>query len=147
MTWGAFQFASISLWWLLAIVAVLLSLAAVYFKLSRMPWFRSRRLTVCIVLSVLAHVVLIAAAYMSKLFELPVIAGDGAIRVTWEETVEPHPGETSAAEVPLHDAKPEILADLATEFVANVSPEEAPIQSFEIPVEPFLEALPRRSRC
>ena len=79
MTLGFVHLGGFSLWWLLGILAILPLLALVYFKLTRMPWFSSHRLTVCIILSILAHIVLLTGAYMVKLFELPTVLGDGAI--------------------------------------------------------------------
>lgn len=142
MTWGFVQLGGLSLWWLIAISAILLLLAAIYVKLTRMPWFRSHRLTVCIALSVLAHIVLITGAYMAKLFELPTIAGDGAIRVTWEDAYESRPGESRTEPLPIPDIQRDVEPTPPGEFVPDETLDDAQIESFTIPVDPSPEPAP-----
>ena len=94
-------------WWLLAIPVVALLLWACHRLMTRVRWLRDRKLTVCILLSVIAHAVLLTGAYMAKLFEIPNLAGDGSIRVTWEEPTDdiPRVAQTPAA-FPILDATP-----------------------------------------
>ena len=142
MTVGFVQLDGLSPWWFLALAAILALLTGIYFKLTRMPWFRSHRLTVCIVLSVLAHVVLITGAYMAKLFELPTMVGDGAIRVTWEDAYEPQPGETTTEPLPIADVQRDSEAVPPSEVVPDESVDDAPLESFTIPADPIPAPAP-----
>ncbi len=71
-------------WTMLAIAAIVLISSIVV--LARLRWIQSRPIATCIVLSVLAHALLVVSAYMTRFFDVPAWPGDPGIRVRLADT-------------------------------------------------------------
>ena len=122
-------------WTIIGVAALLLALSVVI--LARLRWSQTRPMKVCIVLSVFAHLLLLAAFYFSRVFDLPFIPGGDqsiVVHLTFEDEAQPaaRDEETSAPPAPtLEDAPaPSLTPEPEPE------PEPEPIDPDPLPLEP-----------
>ncbi len=89
-----------SWWWLLTIPVVVLAVFGLYRIITRSERFQDHKLTVCIVLSVLAHLMLLSGAYMADFFAFPDFVGDGTIQVTMDDMTDDNPVASDFDSIP-----------------------------------------------
>jgi hypothetical protein len=138
-------------WWIaIAVGYVVLCLAVLV--LARMHWVQARRFSACVILSVLAHALLLGALGLLRLFDQPgkPDASDGieislspdAFFVEEDQTIVDSPVQTDEAALPVAIDEPHTEVPLEVADVENLEPEqqadEAVDNAVQAPTDAFV---------